>query len=73
MVAVLLSAVAGHPGRLITGTSETREGTPTARVGLGEAAGIPPKLEQEPTLMIAAAPSAASRRCWIAVLPAIVQ
>jgi|GEM_PF-2788920 len=73
MVPVVTSGMAGQPGMLMIGLSVMISETPRAPVGLGLALGMPPKAAQFPTAMIAAAPSAASRRTSRLLRPPIVQ
>jgi hypothetical protein len=72
--AVRFSTFAGQAERLIRFlTPGTASATPRAPVGLGAAAGRPPKVAQVPMAMVAAALPQTSRAIWRALRPPIVQ
>src|SRR5512134_2189680 len=77
MVPVMTSGTGGQPERLISGLvgitpAVIRSPTPVAALGLGCAAGMPPKVAQVPRATTSAAPSTASRRVARLELPATV-
>ena len=57
----------------MTGLSLMTSQTPRASVGFGSALGMPPNVAQLPVAMMAAAPSAPSRRMSMLLRPPMVQ
>ena len=72
MVPVMASGIGGQPEMLITGLSVSSD-TATAPVGFGLAPGMPPKVAQLPTAMIALACSAVSWNICRLEMPAMVE